>query len=100
MRWILATVMLLGVFTEVRTPRKGYDCLHVKHGEMHYKAIKFERSRLTGQVTLTMKSTDQISPLLGKPARPGRKIQLSGYEAVTDSNQCHCYVFHPRCIDE
>jgi len=93
---VVTLLVLLGLFTEVRTPRQGYSCLHVQYKGKHYLALKFERSRLTGRVTLTMKDPYHW----GLEPREGRTIELSGFDVVADSNRCLCLSpFDGRCID-
>jgi hypothetical protein len=100
----VVALVLLGIFTEVRTPKKGFECLYVQYKGNRYLAKKFERSRITGRVTLTMPppnltSGEEIArEILGqKILRSGREIELSGFEIVTDSNNCTCV--GRRCAD-
>jgi hypothetical protein len=86
--------LLLGVFAEERVPAEGYACLSVRYRGVVYKAVKFERSRLTGVVRLTMRAPlDPLAALLGNRAEE-RVVELTGYEAVGDSNDCGCLAVH------
>ena len=102
MRTILCLGLLLGVFAEERVPAGGYACLSVRYRGVVYKAARFERSRLTGVVRLTMRAPlDPLAALLGEKAAE-RVVELTGYEAVGDSNDCACapvHRLHGVCFD-
>jgi hypothetical protein len=95
--------LLFGLFTEERVPAKGYACLNVRYRGVVYAATRLERTRLTGNVTLTLPApVDPLDALLGKPPGKGRVVQLSGYDAVVDSLTCTCHEswrLSGRCVD-
>jgi hypothetical protein len=99
---VLCLGLLLGIFSEERVPAEGYACLSVRYRGVAYKAVKFERSRLTGVVTLTLRAPlDPLAALLGEKAAE-RVVELTGYEAVGDSNECACapvHRLHGVCFD-
>jgi hypothetical protein len=100
---LISLALMLGLFTEVRVPAEGYACLDVRYRHVAYKAVKFERSRLTGSVTLTLApSFDPAAAILGQPTR-SRVVQLKGYDVVSDSQTCECQYyerFRGSCVDE
>src|SRR5262245_53940260 len=108
MTTLAVMAVLFGLFTELRTPAKGYECLQVRHQNFHYLALKLERARMTGRVTLTMRREltfeEKLAPLIHHPDPApspnieGRRIELSGSDMVTDSTDCDCSGWS-HCVD-
>jgi hypothetical protein len=108
---VVVIALALVLIPETRVPKQGYRCLTVLYGGTKFKASTMERNRLTSRVTLTLfrSPSDGLGAALHRlsgmeakygtlPRAPSRRIQLSGYDAILDSDRCFCYYDEPACV--